>query len=422
MTKWISIGSGAYQERRVTAQGRLGKPTGAYRARPMVNGRRTWRGLVATEKDAAKREAAAQEWRPLGESLSGLATLYMSAGCPTRKHSWQRGSDSFIDAEERHIKQLNRFFGKKSFADATPLAATEYFAFRTHGAPAGRLTRAVDKELQTLVNIKSYAVFSDAKRFPYNDLLHHRPRFHNTKTHARDRMPESAAVIHALADAFLRRAESEVFAWLTWFSMFTGCRQSELLRLRVDAAEQESGFVRRTAAFDVPDHRGIYRAVGYLDLGRRSKVVSDALRKKDGLNPECPLWPEFAQMLDCFQRWHQQRYPDCEYYFPGATGAGPVDECSFNHALTRECRRQNLKHITPHGFRSYFATKLHRDGFADEDIAAAIGDKTVAVVQNTYRDRRSGERLSWLPPEGLPGWLLFAKAETKVIAFPRGKG
>jgi integrase len=68
------------------------------------------------------------------------------------------------------------------------------------------------------------------------------------------------------------------------------------------------------------------------------------------------------------------------------------------------CLELNLPQITPHGFRSYFATKLHRDGKRDEDIAAAIGDRTVSLVQNTYRECPGGEKLGWLPSNGIPGW------------------
>jgi integrase len=408
MTKWVSIGSGAYEERR------NGRATGRYRARPRINGRRTWRELKDASDKKSARIAAASEWKPRGNTFATLSKLYLNAGCPTKRHNWLRGSDDFQADESRHITQLLAFYKHKTFEQCNGISAGQYFEHRTHGHVPGVLTRAVDKEIQTLVNVKAYACYCDQASYPVNDLKYTRPRFHKTKSQARDRMPESAEVIHQLTEAFLEKPESEVFAWLTWFAMFTGCRQSELLRLRLDARPREAGHVRLTEPFQVPEWRPIYRGTGYLCLGRRSKV-RDGIHPKDGLNPECVLWPEFAEMLDCFRRWHKIRYPKNPWYFPGLVHDARVDDCSFNHALARETLRLKLPHITPHGLRSYFATKLHRDGWDDADIAAAIGDKTVAVVQNTYRDRRSGDRLSWLPKEGLPGWQVYAPKSAKII-------
>lgn len=409
--KRISIGGGAYEERNAK-----GRPTGRFWARMHVNRRRTWKLLHATGRREAISAVTDAKFKPAGEAFSSVAELYVRSGCPTKRHKWKTGSEDFCEAEKRNVDRLSEYFKQQPISDIGLAELEPYHKWRTHKQPEGRKTRAVDKEVQTLSNVLNFSVFI-TKQIRLNPIHSNRVRFHSTKSHARDRMPESGDVVHQLAEYFFGSVRSEVFGWLAYFSMFNGCRVSELLRLRMKAKPETAGFITNTAPFPYPEHRAIYTGHGFIDLGRRSKQQMSG--KKDGLNPECVLWPEFDQMLKCFLYWHATRYPDCEYYFPGMNGVNCVLATSFNEALDRACKELKLPHITPHGFRSFFATKLHRDGFRDEDIAEAMGDKTVALMPGVYRDRASGTPLSWMPSTGLPAWLKWRALEAKLVSMGR---
>jgi len=48
-----------------------------------------------------------------------------------------------------------------------------------------------------------------------------------------------------------------------------------------------------------------------------------------------------------------------------------------------------MKHVTPHGLRSYFVTQCRQSGLTDAEIAMLIGDKSgPAIISTTYGDVR----------------------------------
>lgn len=107
------------------------------------------------------------------------------------------------------------------------------------------------------------------------------------------------------------------------------------------------------------------------------------------------------------------RHPASPWYFPGFCGK-PVAPHSYGHSLARAARRLGLPHCTPHSIRAYFVTLHRRAGLADSAIAALIGDKTVSLISQTYGDAPQGDKLSFLPANGLPAWLKWSAAETKI--------
>jgi len=80
-----------------------------------------------------------------------------------------------------------------------------------------------------------------------------------------------------------------------------------------------------------------------------------------------------------------------------------------------------LPHVTAHGLRSFYVTKRRSDGIADAQIAAEIGDNNVEMISQTYGDRppnwTGGQKLSFLPSEGLPAWRRWAPAQDKIVAI-----
>jgi integrase len=296
------------------------------------------------------------------------------------------------------VTLLTEFFGKVP-ADSLRIAdIPRYKAWRVRRLRFGTGDRTVDKDIQTLSNILNYGVAMGIIAFNY--LRAGRPRYQRADRirHAREVAPTDAGVIHRLADEFFTEIRSEVLGWQLLFAMFTGCRTSELLRLRVDAADV-------TAAG--------FRAGDRLFLGRRSK---------GGVNPWAMVGPEFGRMLECFDRWHAARHPGCPWYFPTPNGGhAPVNPGALGHALTRIGTQLRIPHITPHGLRSFYVTKRRSDGAADTVIAGEIGDKTVALMQTTYGARpenwTGGAALSWLPSVGLPAWDRWQSAAAKIVSL-----
>jgi integrase len=364
---------------------------GRYHARYPVNGRYTWRLLKETTKREAIAAAQAATTPARGDSLPAIVKLWIAAGCITKKQKWRPPGENFIYESKLHAARLVEYFGNQHID-----AVNDLFRCAEYQAWAGKKfgTRAADKGAQTLSNLINYALFR-LRVVKLNFVRSNRDNIHRVQSPSRNRMPESADVIHKLADYFLsgsakdgRSLRSEVFAWLTLFQMFTGCRTSELLRLRLDAETGGSGYI----------------SAGQLHLGHRSK---------GGIDPWVNIGPEFAQMIDCFKRWHKARFPKFQPYFCGPFGT-VLDDTAHVHALTRACNKLKLPHITPHGLRAYYVTKRRRDGANDNVVAGEIGDTTVSLIAVTYGRNTGGTKLSWLPSKGLPAWQLWQPEQNKI--------
>ena len=356
---------------------------GAFFARILIRGRQTWRKLKAVKLRSAIAELAATDWETPAGTFAELADQYVKAHCPNRR--LEPRDDEFTQPEARRVEKLKLFFGRQRAAELRLAHLPRYHSWRTapRNLRQGNGDRTVDKELTTLSNVMNFGVAMGSLEF--NFIGQNRPRYRREKDirHSREVAPESAEVVHRLAGYFFDNLRSEVFGWQALFAAFTGCRTSELLRLRLDAKSEEAGWIEGNMLF----------------LGRRSK---------SGVNPFALIWPEFAAMLPAFRRWHKDRYPQNPYFFPGPFGKAPVSLGAMGHALVRACAALRLPHITPHGFRSFYVTKRRGDGVSDVQIAGEIGDRTVTLMQSTYGGRpanwRGGSLLKWVPAKEAPAW------------------
>lgn len=359
---------------------------GVFWARIVINRRRTWRTLGAkTEKQAIK-EAFSTEWIPKVEKFESLAKLYLQNGCPDKR--LQPRNDALALEETGRIRTLNDFFGRYPCNEIRLPLLPAYKDWRVRRLKRGTGERTVDKELTTLSNALNYGVM--AQLIEYNHIAAGRPKYRRAADikHCRESAPSNAAVIHRLAKHFFAQSKrSQVLGWQLLFSMFTGCRTSELLRLRVDAKDRtEPGFI----------------GGGHLHI-RRSK---------GGVNPFCVIGPEFAEMVEAFKTW-RQALPEgqkSDFYFVNYRG-----DCIKRHALSQALKaaRKHLQlpHITPHGIRSFYVTKRRSDGLADVVIAGEIGDKTSILMESTYGQRppnwTGGIKLDWVPKGVTPAWRYF---------------
>lgn len=367
---------------------------GRFWARPLVNYRRTWRKLKAVRLKEAIKECLSAEWLGKNGNFEMLADEYIKAGCPNRR--LESRPKEFTGPEAQKIVMLKKYFGHMDPASIKIPLCLAYKAWRVSKIKkAATGERTVDMDLVTLSNVLSYGV--SIGRLDLNFIRSGRPRFRHEKQikHSRERAPQSGDELHHMAGYFFERWDREVFAWLTFFSSMTGCRMSELLRMRVDAKnEDQPGFI----------------SGNYLFLAR----------SKSGVNPYALITPEMADMLKEFFKWHKDRYPESPWFFPGRQKGQRTGKDSFRHSMTDACTALGLPRYSPHGMRSFYVTKRRSDGASDPQIAAEIGDKTVDIIPRTYGDRpkvwTGGVKLSWLPSKGKPSWLKWKESRKSPSA------
>ena len=379
-----SFGAGLYQH----------GACGTWYERPWIDGKRTWRKLEARTQKEARQELIARRADQarsklglavnpyaMGRTLSDVLDCYARAGF-LNKHRQGRPEKARL-TEERNVANLQRLLG---------MVAVERFAIpdcdryadirRRECADRGREgSRTVDMELQTLSNALGAAV--RAGLILSNPLSNARPRYRSAASarKSRDLAPESGTELHRLAFALAEdeRGWGEVLAWQLIFAALSGCRTSEILRLRRNAPSRKPG-----------------------------NIEGDWLwieRSKKGVNPFVLLHQDLRDAIAGHQDWLQRRFPQSPWWFPSPRVPGePVDDTSLAHALARIAKGLGLDHRTPHGLRAYFVTVRRSQGISDGQIAAEIGDRSVALIASTYGQVppawRGGPGLSWRPAPG----------------------
>lgn len=365
--------------------------------RPEVNGKRTWRKLKATTERFALKEGreklAAQERSKhgsgrdpfsRGNTFAEMAQLYLAARCPNRK--LEPRAKAFCDSEKTRIATLTKFFGQKELHAIKLVLLPDYKKWRVRLIKKKKYggERTVEMDLCTLSNVLNYAVATGHLDFNY--VRSARPRFRTEENiqHCREFAPESADELHRIASAFFSgRPRSEVMGWITLFTAMSGCRISELLRLRMDAKPGEPGFIDGNFLF--------------------------IRRSKRGVNPFILITDEFSIMLSAFKEWHKIRFGEAHpYFFPGRTKGMSVQKDGFSHAIPRIARDLGLPQRRAHGLRSFYVTKRRSDGAQDTQIASEIGDKTTSLISKTYGSVPPnwvrGEPLKFVPKKVEPAW------------------
>lgn len=396
-TRLLSIGNGLYQ-----ISGRDG-----FYARPVCKGRQREIKLKSRTETAARKELG--KWLFLiGQYESGLGPdpftdrtaltvlslcdFYIEQGCPKRRGQ-ARAGDTF-DAERRLVETLKKWPGAKRPAKELSLEACRaYRDWRVKHVTRGKGgDRAVDIELATLSNIFRCAQrHSSITGIDTNPIAHDRPRFRQSAnvTHCRDHMPRSGNELHALAryhfecgaPAGKKVNNAEVFGWLILLTAICGHRIGAMLKLRIDAASKtDPGFIagRRLYLFRSQTHKG---TCGHVDLTESEQAC-----------------------LQAFLDWHQRRYPNSPWFFPGKSSDRPLDDSALTHRLPEICQALGLGHITAHGLRAFRVNVLRSRGLADDKVADLIGHKSRGrLIVDVYGEGLD-YKLEFMPSEGSPAW------------------
>lgn len=380
--------------------------TGNLYERPTIDGRKTWRKLSSPTVKGAKRELAAKRtdqaratqglakdpYAPATKTIGQLCAEYIKAGCPDRQH--QSRADS---SQERYrLETLLPFWSKKTPASIRAKDCALYFAWRKRQIARGSGGRTVDLELGSLSNVLHWAVLTG--KADVNPLAAGRPRFRNTKTvkHCREFMPIDGNELHKLAGYFFSSFRSEVIGWQLLLEAMTGCRTSEVLRLRWDARHQgEAGFI---------ENEWLWIA-----------------RSKGGVKPFVQIHPALAECIAALKRWHAWRHPRSNWWLPSwRVKNQPVESGSLTHALARVSPKLCGAHRTSHGLRAFYVTVRRSQGVSDAQIADEIGDKSgAALIVSTYGsvppNWRGSAALSWLPATGNPAWSALKIPDNIVV-------
>jgi site-specific recombinase XerD len=390
---------------------------GIFYGRLTMHGRRTRRRLKSvTVKDARAELARLQSDHdrsqlglcedPLAPALSfaAIADRYAAAGYPGRRRSQDtRGV-------EAHLVQLKGFYGGRRLGQIDVVSRHEYHAWRLKSIRRGQGHRTVELELSTLNTVLRWAAQTiRGAGVDLSTLVS--PRFRTEVRHCTAVMVRSDEELHTLANLMLEDPRSESCGWQLLFEALTGCRTSEILGLRLDAAEGQPGFVG-------PHELHVHRLKG----GCFPWVLLEATPE------DAPL----RDLLIAHKAWHLDRFKgSTPWYFPGRDPVKPLEPTSLTHALTHAARTLQIGHRTSHGLRAYHVATLRSLGIDDSEISKRLGHRSgVALVEKTYGESRPGwfksRRQDFLPeatgqnpvPIAWAPWLPAAEAPITVQFKP----
>jgi integrase len=377
--------------------------------RLVIDGKSTWRRLKSIAAREAKKEAAhllreqSRAQAGLGadpfaetDTIRRLIRGYLAAGCPNARLEPQ--AKEFQERQIYLLKRPEEFFGAVAADKLRMPLVLEYAKWARKRMRYGTGNRTIDMELVALSSVYRWAVSMGHANA--NPLLGCRPRFHSESEtrHCRDVAPESADELHRLARTFFEDPRSETLGWQLLIEALTGCRTSEILRLRMDARRiREPGFIDEKYLF--------------------------IQRSKRGLDPHVHIHDDLRELIRAHHHWHSLRYPKNGWWLPGRHREldQPINPSALCHGLARICPELGLPHRTSHGFRSYYVTTRRSQGIPDWEIAAEIGDRTADLIPKTYGGRpanyRGGNRHGWRPLDGPPAWAAMLPENTGIVTM-----
>ena len=283
-----------------------------------------------------------------------------------------RSRSDTVERERRHFKSLREWWGIRNPHGINLGDCDAYKDWRLSGgfissyeirghkhtkrAPGG--TRAVDIELCTLSS-----VFHLARR---------RGRIRNNPLQGRSSFVPAGDVKHCREFAPTPKELHDIEQWLrdqgrhdvgdfASFLAFTGLRIGEALRR-------------------------CWSEVNWED------EVMDVKRSKKGVFPWVAITPALSTLLLQMKRRAEEEELVSDLMFPPMRGIfegnRKRDASAIRRWLKKACTALNIRHVTPHGLRSYFVTSC-RSTLTDAEIAMAIGDKSgPSLISSTYGDVR----------------------------------
>jgi integrase len=286
-----------------------------------------------------------------------------------------------------------------------------YHAWRKRNIAKGSGNRTTDLELNTLSNALNWAI---RKRLIRHNPITKRIRYHSSITakHCKSMAPANADELHVIAGKLFQDHRSETLAWQALFEGATGLRSNEVVAMRMDARPDEPGGLTGNS----------------LCVRRSKKAGRD--------NPYVEVRLELQQLLEAHKAWHDKRYPESPWFFPGRDKKDdrPISKGALTQALHRLFKDKTIpKKFTSHGLRAFYVLVRRSNGISDSQIAWEINHVGgVATLEKVYGGvpphwlQGNGPKLGFIPRKE-PAWKILEKTEDgnaklngAPVTVPRG--
>ena len=292
-----------------------------------------------------------------------------------------------LASEKRHCKTLRPFWGRVRADQVTDPKSDEFHDLRVAEIGNERGDREVELELNTLGN-----VIRHGKRRGVLPSTVPQPKFPvycpaASVVHCRKFMPYDADELNRVAGFLYQKKKSAFLGFQADFEGRTGLRSIEAVKLRVDAAPYEPGWISEEGT-----RLYVRRAKGQ-ENERPFVLIDDFLR----------------ELLDAMKRYRELHYPHSPWYFPSyANAMKHVGKCSLTRALARLAKKGLCRKLTSHGLRAFYVTVRRSHGIFDAQIAYEIGHtsggRTIAdVYGKAPASWDGGAPLSFMP-KAAPAW------------------
>jgi integrase len=299
-------------------------------------------------------------------TVNFLIDQYVGAGHPiVKKRALKRKAPRTVKNETYALVPLREFFGAKVAAVLTLADCDAYYGWRNTGKYISRYKvrghdvvkktrggdRVVDLELTVIRNVLELAVRrGQLSANPFRDRGQYTDE--STVRHCREVAPTPSGL--QMIVAWMHEQNQGDDADLTEFLAYTGLRIGEALLLKWEAV-------------DWPEK------------------LLHVQRTKKGVFPFVPILPELEALLR-----RMERAVTGPFLFPALFEPDrPRESSSYRRILGKACKKLKLRHVTPHGLRSYFVTQARQSGLTDAEIAQLIGDKSGPdLIAEVYGDVR----------------------------------
>jgi integrase len=118
--------------------------------------------------------------------------------------------------------------------------------------------------------------------------------------------------------------------------------------------------------------------------------IIDTKRLKRGIFPWVIITEELKELLIAMRQRRDASESKGDPLFPSPFDVSvPRDQSAIRSRLATACVAVGIRHVAPHGLRSFFVTSARESGLTDAEIAMLIGDKSgPALIASTYGDVR----------------------------------
>lgn len=396
------------------------KTDGGFHYKFTINGVLRYKKLDAITKTMAKKEAEHKQAAhnaarnglldsnglPYADPFAAVATVD-STTCGAIRDAWKAaGCPSFgtvpqplqTDKRDVYIQEMSHavnFFKDTPAEHLSLKLLDDFFAAMLKGKPTS-YARSVDKSLSKLSALLTWAVRREIiKTNPIRTKVKYRNS--DDVIHCTAHQPRSDEELHQLGRYFLEgsRVATEALGWQMLFEAYTGCRTGEILAMRMDAREEEPGFVNW--------------ALGSLYIKRLKHGINPfvLLEQKAGIAP-------LVDLVKAHRAWHRARFGGrSPWYFPNRDKTGPAHKNSLCHGLARATAELNLPKRTSHGLRAFYVRTARSLGHDDTEISIRLGHRSgTDLVQKTYGVAEPNWR-----GKGLQDWLPEPVTDTAYKAW-----